>query len=390
MPTREKAFDHGLLSPGTAWGGSETSDDDVVDALYAVEAAYLRALVSVGIAPASAVLPEGITLDAADIASRSWEGGNPVIPLIADLKKAAPDAAAWIHKGATSQDILDTALMLVAWRSRALMYERLGDTVADLANLAEEHRGTVAAARTLTQHAVPTTYGLRFATWLTALLDARDALAAVVLPVQLGGAAGTMAALVELGGIDKALAMPAAFARELGLAAPTAPWHTNRAPVLALGNALTGLLDVYGMLGANVATLSRTEIAEFVPLEGGGSSTMPQKKNPVGPVLLRSLSLRAPGLLSTLHVSAASFVDERPDGAWHAEWPALRELLRMAVAGSTTLLTVTDVTVDLDAVARNLALDDLRAEQRSLGGSGGSYTGLSDHFIDAAIERARA
>lgn len=386
MPFR----DVGLLSPGTPVADA-VSDDAVLDALVATEAAYLRALVAVGIAPESAVLPEVINgLDPADLAARAEEGGNPVIPLIADLKKAAPDAAAWLHKGATSQDILDTALMLVAGRTRALLHDRLGDTVANLATLAEEHRGTVAAARTLTQHAVPTTYGLRFGTWLTALLDARDALDAVVLPVQLGGAAGTMAALVELGGVDKALAMPAAFAAQLGLAVPASPWHTNRAPVLALGNALTGVIDAYGMVGANVATLSRTEIGELVPLAGGGSSTMPQKQNPVAAVLLRSLSLRAPGLLSTLHVSAASFVDERPDGAWHAEWPALRELLRMAAGGSSTLVSALEFDVDLDAVARNLALDDLRAEQRSLGGSGGTYTGLSDHFIDAAIERARA
>lgn len=412
MPS-DSSFDDGLLSPATAGSDDVVSDAAVFDALCVAELGYLRALVAVGIAPAAAAEALDATLSdesawrvsARTLAREARAGGNPIIPLVAHLKAASPDAAAWVHRGATSQDILDTALMLTAKRARALTLDRLDDSIARLANLAEEHRGTVAAARTLTQHAVPTTYGLRFATWLTAVLDARDALAALALPVQLGGAAGTLASLVELGGVDEAIAMPAAFASEIGLAVRASPWHTNRAPVLALGNALAGVIDVYGMIGANLATLSRTEIGELVGLDRGGSSTMPQKQNPVSSVLLRSLSLRAPGLVSTLHLSAASFVDERPDGAWHSEWPTLRELLRLAVGGSSRLVEALTLTVDTDAVARNLALDDLHAEQRSLRsavasggggdlrsshGTGGDYTGLSDHFIDLALERARA
>ena len=391
-------YDDGLLSPGTAGSDGIVSDVAVLDALCVAELGYLRALVAVGLAPQSAAeaLEAGLYDDgaprasASDLALAARDGGNPVIPLIAELKRLSPDAAAWVHRGATSQDILDTALMLLARRARELTLARLEESVTALASLADAHRGTVAAARTLTQHAVPTTYGLRFGTWLTALLDARDALAAVPLPVQLGGAAGTLASLVELGGLEKAIALPAAFAEELRLDVPASPWHTNRAPVLALGGALAGLTDVYGMIGANVATLSRTEIGELVGTSRGGSSSMPQKQNPVSGILLRSLSLRAPGLVSTLHLAAASFVDERPDGAWHAEWPTLRELLRLAVGGASLLIDALDVTVDLERVAHNEQLDDLRAEQRSLGGSGGQYTGLSDHLIDLALERARA
>ena len=401
-PASDKPFDYGLLSPATAGSDGIVSDSAILLGLYDAEVCYLRALVAVGIAPASAaeaLEATGIPSDAADLARRARDGGNPIIPLIANLKAAAPDAAAWIHRGATSQDILDTALMLTARRARGLTITLLDRSASALAALAHEHRGTIAAARTLTQHSTPTTYGLRFATWLTSLLDARDTLAAVSLPAQLGGASGTLASLVEIAGVEKATAMPAAFAREIGLDVPRCPWHISRAPVTRLGDALVGVTDVFGMIGANVATLSRTEIAELSEptAEGrGGSSAMPQKQNPVFSVLLRSVSLRAPGLAATLHVAAASFVDERPDGAWHAEWPTLRELMRLAVGGAARLDELTsELTVDLEHVASNLVLDDLRAEQRSLGGSGGdaehgTYTGLSDHFIDATIERAKA
>ena len=399
MPTREEGFDYGLLSPATAGFDQEASDLAVLRALYDTEVAYLRALVSTGIAPVEVLEPfeehPGLTTRASisDFARQARDGGNPVIPLIADLRTASsPVTAPWIHKGATSQDILDTALMLLAQRVRESLLLRIDAAVSALARLSDEHRDTAAAARTLTQHAVPTTYGLRFASWLTTLLDARDDLRALVLPAQLGGAAGTLASLVELAG-SRAADMPAAFASAVGLA-ESSPWHVSRAPVTRLGDALTRLTDVFGTIGANVATLSRTEIGELSEpaAEGrGGSSAMPQKQNPVVSVLLRSVSLRAPGLASALHVAAASFVDERPDGAWHSEWPALRELQRLALGGSALLQDLLEgLTVNLDAVARNLALDDLRAEQRSLGGSGGDYTGLSDHFIDAAIARARA
>ncbi len=399
MPSPDAGFDYGLLSPATAGSDGIVSDRAILGALYDTELCYLRALVAVGIAPASATLDEVPTLpDVADIARRSRDGGNPVIPLIADLRAtASPDAAPWVHRGATSQDILDTALMLTARRARGLILGMLDSSTAHLSALARAHRATVAPARTLTQHSTPTTYGLRFATWLNTLLDARDALAAVSLPVQLGGASGTLASLVQLGGIERATAMPAAVAKEIGLDVPRSPWHISRAPVTRLGDALVGLTDALGMIGANVATLSRTEIGELTEptAEGrGGSSAMPQKQNPVFSVLLRSVSLRAPGLASTLHVAAASYVDERPDGAWHTEWPTLRELLRLGVGGAARLDDLLDgLTVNVDAVARNLQLDDLRAEQRSLGDpdpSDPDYIGLSDHIIDLALERASA
>jgi 3-carboxy-cis,cis-muconate cycloisomerase len=153
------------------------------------------------------------------------------------------------------------------------------------------------------------------------------------------------------------------------------------------------------MIGTNVATLTRTEIAEVAEsTEGGrgGSSAMPQKHNPVSSVMLRSLSLRGPGLAATLHAAGAASVDERPDGAWHAEWSTVRELLRLVVGGAAVLEElVAGLTLDLDRVAANLALtgDDILAERMALVGEAGAaadYTGLAGPLIDAAIRRARA
>ena len=399
-------FDSGLLSPGTVGADLAVSDTAVLRALVDAEVGYLRALAEVGIAPesaAEALAGVGVVSELGDLAQRATDGGNPVIPLIADLRSAVsavdPASVDWIHRGATSQDIVDTAVMLVAHRARTEVLGLLDQSIQSLAGLAEQHRNTLAAARTLTQHSTPTTWGLRFANWLTSLLDARETLAAIPLQAQLGGASGTLASLVEIAGPEVAGSVPAAFARSLGLSAPSAPWHISRSSVTRLGDALVGVTDVYGTIASNVATLTRTEIAEVAEPTSTGrgtSSAMPQKRNPVYSVLLRSLSLRAPALASTLHVAAASFVDERPDGAWHAEWPALRELLRITLGGAALLEGLTaGLTVDVDRAAKNLALtgDDILAERKKLSGSSGKpadYVGLSDAFIDTAIARVRS
>lgn len=399
MPSAS-GFDHGVLSPGTVGAEGTVSDAAVMLALIEVEECYLRVLVEAGIAPSTVGSLEGAGLpDLDELAAKSRGGGTPIIPLLAHLRGLVdPVTAGWIHRGATSQDVVDSALMLTALRARAIVLAHLETTIAALAALAETHRTTVAAARTLTQHSTPTTYGLRFATWLGGVLDARDALAAVTLPVQLGGASGTLAALVELAGPARAAAVPAALATRLGLA-ESPPWHTSRAPVIRLGDALAAVTGALGVIAANVATLSRTEIAELAEpaADGrGGSSTMPQKHNPVLSVLIRSSAIRAPALASTLHLCAALAVDERPDGAWHAEWPTLRELLRLALGASSLTAELTaGLTVDTERVAANLALtgDGILAERAAISGEPGSpadYLGLSDPLIDAVLARARA
>ncbi|WP_347977131.1 lyase family protein [Microbacterium sp. ProA8] len=366
-------LDEGLLSPVTVGHDETVTDAAYLDALVTAEVALARAYREVGIAPADAVdeietefgwqgalrgcREHGV--DPTALAAASVSGGNPVIPLVAQLKeRVSDDARGWVHRGATSQDIVDTAAMLIARTATSRIIAALAHTEISLRSLARSRRDEVAAARTLTQHAVPTTVGLRAAGWLRGVARAKERVEAVEhrLPAQLGGAAGTLASFAEIAGPDVAADLPAAFARELGLAAPDAPWHTTRWPVTELGDALVQAIDAVGKIAGDVATLSRTEIGELAEGSGGGSSAMPQKRNPAASVLIRSAALRAPQLGATLHLASALAADERPDGAWHAEWPTLRELLRLALgATANAAALVADLHVDTDAVARNLA-----------------------------------
>ncbi|POX45208.1 3-carboxy-cis,cis-muconate cycloisomerase [Streptomyces sp. Ru71] len=333
-----EATDTGLLAPG--WAGSPaaaaTGDTAFLRALLDAEAALTRAQAALGLAPqgaADAVTEAAADTDAFDVASlaeRARGGGNPVIPLVADLTKAVGEEyGPHVHRGATSQDIMDTAAMLVAARTLDLVLADLARTERALARLAAEHRDTPMPGRTLTQHAVPTTFGLKAAGWRSLVLDARDRVAAVRddLPAQLGGAAGTLAAFTAYGAQD-ATALPAAYARELGLAEPLLPWHTLRTPVADLAGCLAFTAGALGKAAVDVLTLSRTEIGEVAEGSGGGSSAMPHKANPVRATLVASAARRAPQLAATLYGAMAA-EDERPAGAWHAEWEPLRELLRL-------------------------------------------------------------
>jgi 3-carboxy-cis,cis-muconate cycloisomerase len=329
--------DAGLLAPG--WTGAEaeaaTGDHAYLRAMLDAEAALTRAQAALGLAPAEAAAavteaaePAGFGIRA--LAERARRGGNPVIPLVEDLTKAVGEEyGPYVHRGATSQDILDTATMLVGVRTLDLVLAELGRAERALARLAAEHRDTPMPGRTLTQHAVPTTFGLKAAGWRSLVLDARDRATAVrdTLPVQLGGAAGTLAAFSAYGA-EEAPALPAAYARELGLREPLLPWHTLRTPIADLAGCLAVTAGALGKLAVDVLTLSRTEIAEVAEGSGGGSSAMPHKANPVRATLLAAAARRAPQLAATLYGSMAA-EDERPAGAWHAEWEPLRDLLRL-------------------------------------------------------------
>ncbi|MFH8989782.1 3-carboxy-cis,cis-muconate cycloisomerase [Streptomyces sp. NPDC017940] len=334
-------IDHGLLAPGRAGSPAEsaTADTAFLRAMLDAEAALTRAQAALGHTPAEAgravtAAAGSARFDARDIARRARGGGNPVIPLVADLTASVPDEfGPYVHRGATSQDIMDTAVMLVAARTVDLVLEDLRRTEQALSGLAAAHRDTVMPGRTLTQHAVPTTFGLKAAGWRSLILDARDRLRGVraSLPVQLGGAAGTMAAFGppgDEGDPDTARRLTAAYAHETGLAAPDLPWHTLRTPVADLAGALAFTAGALGKTAADVLTLSRTEIAELSEGTGGDSSAMPHKRNPVRATLVAGAARRAPGLAATLYASMVA-EDERPAGAWHAEWETLRDLLRL-------------------------------------------------------------
>ncbi|WP_292810115.1 lyase family protein [Microbacterium sp. HA-8] len=364
VPDRSAApVDAGLLSPVTAGLDGPVTDAAVVSALVRAEIALVRAYARLGVAPGEAAdaadALADIEIDAARLAADAVAGGNPVIPLVGLLRAQSPaPVRPWVHRGATSQDIVDTALMCVARDAVQTALIALARASAALRLLARTERTTVAAARTLTQHAVPTTVGARAATWARGIDRAASRLEAArqALPAQLAGAGGTLAAFVEIAGAEGAASLPALFAADLGLAAPDGSWHTRRWPVTELGDALVQAVDAAGKFATDVATLSRTEIGEVSQASGGGSSAMPQKQNPVEAVLIRSAALRAPQLGATLHLASALAVDERPDGAWHAEWPTLRELLRLALGASAHAASLAEgLHVDRDAVARNLA-----------------------------------
>jgi 3-carboxy-cis,cis-muconate cycloisomerase len=329
--------DTGLLAPG--WAGSPaasaTGDGAYLQALLDAEAALTRAQAALGLAPPEAATAvteaaDAVRFDVRSLAERARGGGNPVIPLVADLTKAVgAEYGPYVHRGATSQDILDTATMLVASRTLDVVLADLDRTQRALARLAAEHRDTAMPGRTLTQHAVPTTFGLKAAGWRSLVLDARDRIIEVRddLPAQLGGAAGTLAAFTAYGARNT-VALTAVFARELGLDAPLLPWHTLRTPIGDLAGCLAFAAAAFGKIAADVLVLGRTEITEVAEDSGGGSSAMPHKANPVRSTLIAAAARRAPQLAATLYGSMAA-EDERPAGAWHAEWEPLRDLLRL-------------------------------------------------------------
>jgi 3-carboxy-cis,cis-muconate cycloisomerase len=359
-PDPAASADVGLLSP--VWAGTRaeelTSDAAVVRAMLRASAALLTALSSTGLAPASvgasAPLVESLEVDARDLALAAVPGGNPVIPLVPLVRATVPaDVAEWVHFGATSQDILDTALMLVATDVVASLDEDLVKVANALAGLARSARDVPMAGRTLGQQALPTTLGMRAAGWLAGVHDALRAVRGCsVLPVSLGGPVGTAAAYGE-----RAVAVCDGYASALGRPGATvAPWHTRRTPVLSLSYALATCGAALGRIAEDVIVMAQTEVGEAREGTGGPSSSMPHKANPTRCVLVAAAARQVPALASVIGASAVSSQD-RPAGAWHAEWQPLRELLRLAGgAAARTADLVPGAAFDHGAMTRNLGL----------------------------------
>lgn len=386
-----------LWWPGDHRAGDLCSGAGLLRAMVEVERAWLDVLAQTGIAPAEARADlSAEAVDAERLAVAAEDGGNPVIPLVAALREGLPEPAArWLHRGLTSQDVLDTALVLCTREAVAAIRCEAGRQVGLLGALARTHRDDPMVARTLTRHAVPTTVGVRVAGWLHGVLDADDDLARLGFPVQLGGAAGTLAGVVELGGAEAARAARAALAPALGLD-PSPPWHTQRAALTRVGDAAVRATDAWGRIANDVLTLGRPEIGELAEPSAGGSSTMPGKANPTLSVLVRRASLAAPQLGATLHLAAAEQVDDRADGAWHVEWETLATLLRRTVvAGSQATELVAGLRVDTGRMAARLdaVRDDALAEQRALAAvaardPAATYDGLAGDLVDEALARA--
>src|SRR3954447_3736623 len=311
------------------------SDQAWLESMLAAEAALARAQARVGLIPAEAAhevaedcRPE--RFDAEAIAREARSAGNPIPALV-----AAADEQ-WFHHGATSQDIVDTAAMLVARNALGLIGADLDGVAAACARLAQEHRETPMAGRTLMQRAEPTTFGLKAAGWLVAVLDAREWLWALRLPVQLGGAAGTLASMHGPGP-----AVLSEFAKELGLEEPALPWHANRMLPATLGAALAIAAGALGKIALDVELLAQTEVGE-VSSGSGESSSMPYKRNPVEAIRARVCARRVQAAAGLLIGGVPDNEHERAAGAWQAEWTPLSEALACTGGGAAAAREMLD------------------------------------------------
>jgi 3-carboxy-cis,cis-muconate cycloisomerase len=322
-----------------------------LDGMLAFEAGLARAqaragLISAEDADAIAHACAG-AFDVSEIGADAGEIGNPAGPLVKALK-ARTEAP--VHRGATSQDVVDTAAMLVTRDALAVIRADLTGAADSCAELATQYRDTAIIGRTLLQHAVPTTFGLKAAGWMTGLDEARAGLERVRLSVQLGGAAGT------LGG--NSIDVVAALARELALDEPVLPWHTLRGRIGELAGVLGVAAGAVAKPARDIVLLSQTEVAEVREAVGGGSTAMPHKHNPVAAISALACAQQAPGYVSTL-LAAMTQEHERAAGAWHSEWRPLSVLLITVGSAAAWLRTSLEgLEVDAERMRANLGDPD--------------------------------
>lgn len=347
--------------------------DDAETAAFFSDAAEARAMLLVegelalvqgrlGLIPAAAAeflrsTCAEVQIDPADLAPETARNGVPVPALLAAIRRAAgsPEHTDWLHWGATSQDIMDTALALRMRPLLALWEARLASVIAALGVLAQTHADLPMAGRTYGQAATPTSFGAVVASWGRPLLRHRDRLASVrgdLLQVSLSGAAGTLSTMGPQGP-----AVRAALAPALDIADPGASWHSERDGIAAFAGWMTGLLGSFGKLGEDLILLSQSGIGEVVLAGAGSSSTMPQKQNPVGPAVLVALARQGIGLAATLQATTLHR-QQRDGAAWFTEWLTLPPL---ALATGRALMLAeriaAQITPDPEAMARGLAAE---------------------------------
>jgi 3-carboxy-cis,cis-muconate cycloisomerase len=344
-----------------------TSDRAWLAAMLEVEAALAEVESAAGLVPAEAAAAiraacDPARFDVEQIGREAVAAANPVFPLVKALTSLVPTSAApYVHLGATSQDILDTAMMLIAKRSLDLILADLDRLEAGCARLAARHRETVMAGRTLLQQAVPITFGLKAAGWMLGVREAAEQLAELRqrrLAVQLGGAAGTLASLGNSGqGVVSALA------RALGLVEPPLPWHSDRSRVAQLGAALAVAAGAAGKISLDIVLLAQTEVAEVSEGTPGASTAMPNKRNPVAAIEARA-SLQGALAQAAVLLGSMGAEHERGAGSWQAEWHAVGEALRLTSgAVARTLTAVESLQVDEARMRSNLPPGDADAGQ---------------------------
>ncbi|WP_435227539.1 class-II fumarase/aspartase family protein [Streptomyces sp. Tue6028] len=358
--------DSGLLSPVRAGTPVEAAvcDRAWLQAMLDAEAALARAQARLGTVPkpAADVITRTARADRFDLralALASRETANPVVGLVQALTRAVADrdegAAEYVHRGSTSQDVLDTGAMLVTARALRLLHTDLQRVADALGALALEHRDTLMAGRTLALQAVPTTFGLKAAGWRELVLDAALRVERVLdggLPVSLGGAAGTLAGYLEYAALDGEVGeagdyldcLVEAFAAETGLAPAVLPWHALRTPVADVAAVLAFTAGALGKIAVDVQSLTRTEVGEVTEPTAAGrgsSSAMPHKRNPVLATLMRAAALQVSVMAAGLTQCLLS-EDERSAGAWHAEWQLLRECLRLVGGAAHTAVELAE------------------------------------------------
>ena len=393
-----------LLAPMLSSAAMRAVCDDAacLQNMLDFEAALACAEAAVAVIPASAAGPisyacKAGSFDLAALAEAATRSGNLAIPLVkaltANVAKADAEAARYVHWGATSQDVIDTAAMLML---RAGIDTLLADTaraIAGFAKLAQQHRNTAVVARTWLQHALPMPFGLKLAEYAAALHRSRVRLQRLrreSLALQFGGAAGTLAALG-----DKGLLVAERLAHELDLPLPDAPWHTHRDRLAEAASVLAIVAGTCGKIARDVQLMMQTDVAEAFEPSGegrGGSSTMPHKRNPVAAASALAAAIMAPNLAATMF--AAQVQDhERSAGPWHAEWPTLPGLLLVA---SGALAAIVDIAegLEVDVARMRVNLDTtgglIMAEAVAMALAEKIGKREAHHLVEAASKKALA
>jgi 3-carboxy-cis,cis-muconate cycloisomerase len=335
------------------------SDQAWLEAMLTAERALVNAEAIAGVVPAHVAgeIADRCRVDLYDIEQLCRDGravGNPAEPLVRAIRKGVGgEAAGFVHYGATSQDIIDSAAMLVASRALWLIGGWLDQVSERCAGLARDHCLTPIAGRTLMQQAVPTTFGLKAAGWFQGTREARALVARVReerLRAQLGGAVGSLAVFGERGTEVVRL-----YARELNLPEPVAPWHTDRIALIELGAALAAATAAAAKIAADIVLLAQTEVGEVREGAGGGSSTMPHKRNPAISVRALACAAKARRDAGAL-IAAEPHEHERAAGAWHAEWDALTGALE-ATGGAVAAVAEALAGLEVDTARMRHNLD---------------------------------